>query len=182
MCMSDHSPPPPLTFAAMDWLTQWECVGAGSDVPASACAAGGRGAAASAGNACTAAGGRCEMLRDGFYLLSGERCVVHNSVSLTRLKWAGWVAFPVLQPVREAVWLLAVGAVVAECKFLCPPSRHKRRPGPAHPADAAEGAATAGGVAAQRLARRAHAQQGAPGVRPHQCCTGMCVHPTGIPK
>jgi hypothetical protein len=54
----------------MDWLTVRRC--AGADVAASACsAAGGRGMAAD--NACTAAGGSCEVLRDGFYLLAGAR-------------------------------------------------------------------------------------------------------------
>lgn len=76
----------------MDWLTQWECVGAGPDVPASACAAGGRGAATAAGNACTAAGGRCEMLQDGFYLLSGER--------LGGASYSGWF-HSVPQPVKQ---------------------------------------------------------------------------------
>ena len=40
------------------------CTGAGGHVPAAACARG-------AGEACAAAGGSCELLRDGFYLLSG---------------------------------------------------------------------------------------------------------------
>lgn len=54
----------------MDVLTQRQCVGA--DVAPEACsAAGGRGVGAA--NACTAAGGACEVLRDGFYILAGER-------------------------------------------------------------------------------------------------------------
>lgn len=54
----------------MDLLTKRQCVGA-DGVPAAACsAAGGRGVGAV--NACTAAGGSCEVLRDGFYLIAGS--------------------------------------------------------------------------------------------------------------
>lgn len=170
-CTQTHRTPVPPP-AAMDWLTQWECFGAEDPIPASACSAGGRGATASAGNACTAAGGRCRLLRDGFYLLSGG-CLGWPNGSVPSRGRHGVVGVGLLRPSlrgsasASSALQLFLPCSRARCKNLCPvcfPRRHGRVLGAARAPHAAACAASAGGVAAQLLARHADAQQGSPGM------------------
>lgn len=69
-----------LIFMLIDVLSERKCRGATWDVPESACPA--NQAAAAEGNACTLAGGKCVMVRDGFYMLSYGMMVVGLLVGL----------------------------------------------------------------------------------------------------
>lgn len=101
--------------AAMDWLTVRRCVGAAGDVPAAACAAARGAAATDSSNACVAAGGSCETLRDGFYILSGA------PVFLLGLQLQVGCACDSLLPRRPGSPPSSPSCAVPCCSHLCPP-------------------------------------------------------------